>query len=251
MMIEVRRNLLQNYRPHCETSIDEAMIAFNGRLGFKQYMPLKPTKRGIKVWMRADPHNGYVNDFQVYTGRQNDTEHGLGERVVLDLTRDIWGKYHHVYCDNYFSSVKLFECLLQNKTYACGTFRVNRKGIPNVIKTAKLREQGSSIVMQKTGMVATAWRDKRTVHILSTNFSPEEKTTVERRQRDGSVKDVKCPAVVKQYTTYMGGVDRADQLRAMYAVGRKSLKFWKYLFCFLVDICVTSSCILMKESPNH
>jgi hypothetical protein len=41
------------------------MIAFTGRLGFKQYVPLKPTKWGIKVWMRADPNNGYMNEYQV------------------------------------------------------------------------------------------------------------------------------------------------------------------------------------------
>lgn len=33
--------------------------------------------------MRADPNNGYVNDYQVYTG--NVAEKGLGERVVRDL----------------------------------------------------------------------------------------------------------------------------------------------------------------------
>jgi hypothetical protein len=51
-------SLKHEYNPHREVSIDEAMIGFSGRLGFKQYVPLKPTKRGIKVWVRADPHNG-------------------------------------------------------------------------------------------------------------------------------------------------------------------------------------------------
>lgn len=36
--------------------------------------------------MRADPNNGYVNDYQVYTGKEgNVAEKGLGERVVRDL----------------------------------------------------------------------------------------------------------------------------------------------------------------------
>ena len=43
------------YNPHQNQSIDEAMIAFRGRLSFRQYLPLKPTKYGIKVWCRADP----------------------------------------------------------------------------------------------------------------------------------------------------------------------------------------------------
>ena len=55
-----------------------------------QYMPLKPTERGFKVWVRADSVNGYFCDFEVYTGRGIDgertTDFGLGERVVLELT---------------------------------------------------------------------------------------------------------------------------------------------------------------------
>ena len=38
----------------CENSIDEAMIKFKGRSSLKQYVSLKPIKRGIKAWVRAD-----------------------------------------------------------------------------------------------------------------------------------------------------------------------------------------------------
>ena len=41
-------------------SIDEAIVPFKGRLGMKQYMPQKPTKRGIKVWECAGSTNHYV-----------------------------------------------------------------------------------------------------------------------------------------------------------------------------------------------
>ena len=85
------------FHPHREVSIDEAMIAYTGRLGFKQYVPMKPTKHGLKVWMRAEPHNGYVNEFQVYTGREGAAERGLGERVVKDLSQSILGQNHHLF----------------------------------------------------------------------------------------------------------------------------------------------------------
>ena len=91
------------YKPNRENAIDEGLIKFKGRLGFKQYMPLKPAKRGIKVWIRADSVSHFVCQFQVYTGRPNQgQEHGLGERVVKELSRDLVNRNHHLYFDNIF-----------------------------------------------------------------------------------------------------------------------------------------------------
>ena len=81
------------YQPHCENAIDEA---FQGRSALKQYMPAKPIKRGIKVWCRADSYNGYMCEVQVYTGRSGSAEGGLGKRVVLELSRKLEGKKHHL-----------------------------------------------------------------------------------------------------------------------------------------------------------
>ena len=89
IMEKVQEKLFVLYRPHCENAIDEAMIPFQGRSTLKQYMPAKPVKRGIKVWCRADSHNGYMCEFQVYTGKSGEAEGGLGKRVVLDLTREL------------------------------------------------------------------------------------------------------------------------------------------------------------------
>ena len=69
--------------PHCQLSIDEAMIPFKGRSTMKQYLPLKPVKRGFKVWAISDATNGYMYDFNVYTGATEGREMALGEKVVL------------------------------------------------------------------------------------------------------------------------------------------------------------------------
>ena len=65
----VTQQFLTGYNPHCEVSIDEAMIAFKGRSSMKQYVPKKPVKRGFKVWVRADAVSGYVSELDVYTGK--------------------------------------------------------------------------------------------------------------------------------------------------------------------------------------
>jgi len=65
-------------------SIDEAMILFKGRSSLKQYMPIKPIKRGYKAWVRADSSAGYVFQFEMYM---------LGNRTTIKLKSglvDVW-----------------------------------------------------------------------------------------------------------------------------------------------------------------
>ena len=57
------------YNPSKNLSVDEAMIKFQGRSSLKQYMPAKPIKHGIKVWVLEDGSNGYFSRFEGYTGR--------------------------------------------------------------------------------------------------------------------------------------------------------------------------------------
>jgi len=79
-----------------EVSIDEAMIPFKGRSTIKQYMPMKPTKRGIKVWALADSNTGFVAKVDVYTGKKSgQVEHGLGASVVLHLTDHLQQRYRY------------------------------------------------------------------------------------------------------------------------------------------------------------
>ena len=65
-------------------------------------MPKKPFKRGIKVL--GDSANGYFSKFKVYTGKEKESEQGLGEHVVKTLTKGLEHKHHHVFFDNFFTS---------------------------------------------------------------------------------------------------------------------------------------------------
>jgi len=79
--------------PHCEQAVDEAMIKYKGRTSLKQYMPMQPIKRGIKMWCRVDSTNGYLCDFDVYTGKsQQGVQRGLGYSVVIKLCESIKGQ---------------------------------------------------------------------------------------------------------------------------------------------------------------
>ena len=69
-------------------AVDESIVPFKGRSSVKQYMLMKPVKRGYNVWYLSEYRTGFVSQFDIHS-RRSDT-HGfssfcLGERVVLSL----------------------------------------------------------------------------------------------------------------------------------------------------------------------
>ena len=108
-------------------------------------------------------------------------------------------------------------------------------------------ERGEATTCQKGNLVASVWKDKKLVYVMSTNCQPEGATSVQRRNRDGSVQQVPCPPSVVEYNRYMGGVDKADQLRGYYRVRCKSRKFYRYIFWFLFDACVVNAFVLFRH----
>ena len=104
--------------------------------------------------------------------------------------------------------------------------------------------RGDSQILQKGGVVALLWRDNRVVTLLSTNAQPQQSDSVQRRESDGTRRSVPCPAAMALYNTYMGGVDRNDQLRGYYHVRMKCRKFYRYIFWFLFEVSIANAHIL-------
>ena len=50
--------------------------------------------------------------------------------------------------------------------------------------------------------------------------------------------EVQKPVVIDLYNSSMGGVDRTDQLREYYSVGRSCYKWYRYIFWFLMYLYV-------------
>lgn len=211
------------YKGSRELSVDESMILFKGRSSLKQYNPMKPIKRGYKLWCLGD-QNGYILNFQVYQGKNEQmteefTGMGLGERVVLSLTKEQWGKNNIVVFDNFCASVPLLERLKTESVLACATIKRDRAGLS--VMTSALESRGCwDHRYSDEGIGVFKWQDSKEVLLIS-NYHGTEETKVKRTQKNGSRIDVKCSEVVKDYNINMGGVDLADRYRALYQVARK------------------------------
>ncbi|GLV38590.1 hypothetical protein CBL_08583 [Carabus blaptoides fortunei] len=110
----------------------------------------------------------------------------------------------------------LLEKLKLEKTLACGTIRTNRRGCPKNLTSDKNMKRGDSDYrISNTDISFFKWRDNRFVFFAS-NFHGTETTTVGRKEKDGTKKQVACPSIVSDYNKHMGAVDHADQLRGTF-----------------------------------
>jgi hypothetical protein len=74
--------------------------------------------------------------------------------------------------------------------------------------------------------------------------------SVGRRNKDGSREEITCPKLVKDYNENMGLVDKADMLKALYEVNRKSRKWWHRIFWYFLDVTVVKAFIIYREQTN-
>jgi len=122
------------FSPLCNLCIDESLLLWKGRLLFKQYIPKKHNRFGIKLFVLCDCKSRYILDFIVYSGERRDItfekEFGYTGSVVKTLLSPYLGKGHILYVDNWYSSPTLFENLLKNHTGACGTVSGRRTKMP-------------------------------------------------------------------------------------------------------------------------
>src|SRR5204862_240501 len=60
------------------------------------------------------------------------------------------------------------------------------------------------------------------------------------------LRPVTKPMAIEQYTQKMGGVDRADKKIANYLNQHRSLKWWKKVFFYFIEVSFSNSLIIWK-----
>lgn len=240
------------FSPSQFLAIDESMVKYKGRSSLKQYMPMKPIKRGFKMWVIACAVSGYCLGMSLYEGAEaTRSQISLGERVVNCLSKSFEGLSYCLFFDNFFSSVILAKNLLKKKLFSCATIRQSRKMFPKTY----LKEDKNMKIGDYDGVIAgniaiNKWKDrgKKSVCVISTMHNPYKNTEVLRTQRDGSRKKMTCPKSVAEYNRFMGGVDHFDQLISTYSISWKSRRWWMRIFYYCLEACIVNSYIIYKTT---
>ena len=160
------------YIPGPDLCVDEQLVAFRGRCGFRQYIPSKPAKYRIKIWRCCDSQTCYPLKGDVYLGRQPGQQRdvGQGARVVKQLVEPWRRSGRNFTADNFFTSVPLAEDLLKDGLTFVGRIRSNKTHIPDSMKANSTRQVQSSLFgfSDQLTWVSYVPKKKQAVLVLST-----------------------------------------------------------------------------------
>ncbi|XP_061899254.1 piggyBac transposable element-derived protein 3-like [Entelurus aequoreus] len=226
--------LLYNPGPH--VTVDERLVPFRGRCSFRQCMPNKPAKYGIKIWAACDAKSSYAWNMQVYTGKLpgGTSEKNQGMCVVLEMSEGLQG--HNITCDNLFTSYRLGDELQKRKLTMLGTVRRNKPELPTEILKMQGRPLHSSIFAftEKATVVSYCPKRNKNVLVMSTMHTDVSLSTRE---------DMK-PQMILDYNSTKGGVDNLDKVTATYSCQRKTARWPLVIFYNIVDVSAYNAYVL-------
>jgi len=229
-LLQLFENFNKIYVPSNKICLDEIIAPFVGRFKYLVYNPLKPDKWGIKVYGTADAITGYCLSLIPYLGQDTYKFFNIKDLngLVLDVMQKFGSPGASIYIDNYYCNFNIAGILLSNGFNVTGTFRQNRRDVPQIIKDASVKEirkstakrvvqqgnkkKNSSPTQEKKvaknvryfendqGIYAIKWKSKRIVTLLTTNHSLQSEVRDSARDRP-----VNRPIVVHEYNQYMRG----------------------------------------------
>ena len=216
-------------------------------------------KWGLRVYVIADCDTNYICNFEPYYGKETTDallrpDLPFTQRIVLQLCQGVLDYAHgdgfHVFTDRFYTGYNLAMELYALKMHLTGTIQKNRINFPDQLKKKVKMKKFEVIAYAKGNKAMTLmWQDKRQVAMLSTYHTND--TQIVHRHRANVVEEVTKPTVIMDYTSKMGAVDHADQMCGSYNFCRKSFKWWRKLFFWLVEVAVVNSYILQNISKRQ
>ncbi|UYV73898.1 ZKSCAN1 [Cordylochernes scorpioides] len=240
----VNNKFIYYYKPTQNLRVDESLVCLKKRTRLRQYMPQKHHGRfGVKLWMLCESKTGYCLRMKPYKGKLSPIIKSLSYEVPMNLLQEsrLLGKGYHLITDNFFTSINLAKDLLDSHTYLTGTIRINRKGLPKTLTSAKLGVE-ESLYMVNNNLLALAHKEKKSkppVKFLST-FCDASSGKKVSDQRD-------YPQMKICYDSYMGGVDLNDQMLYTYMDEGKGRKFYRKVILNIFHRALLNSFILYEQ----
>ena len=248
----IRLRFQQHYEPDKELCIDEQLLAYRGRVLFKQYIPSKPAKYGFKVWALVDVKSRYTLNLEPYVGKQPEVDTNGAPNVFnvnvapFHLVQRLSKKYlkcgRNITGDNWFTSVPLLRELRKKKTFYVGTIRKNKREIPPEFHASKTREQYSSIFGFKKQMILVYYVPKKNKSVLLVSTQHHD-AAIDIRSK------VKAkPEIITFYNETKFGVDCVDQMCTTHSTARITRRWPLVHFFNLLNLSAINAQVIYKHN---
>jgi len=243
------KRCLECYTVGENCTIDEMLEGFRGRCSFRQYIPSKPNKYGIKIQALVDSKSFYTSNMEVYVGTQPDGPYKCDNSpasIVKRMIAPISKTGRNITMDNWYNSIPLSIDLLENhKLTIVGTIRKNKREIPQCFLDTKKRSLCSTIFGYGKNILLLSYvpRKNKNVIMISTmhdNGLIDESSGAEKK-----------PEVITYYNSTKGGVDVVDELKGEYSVSRISCRWSLTIFFALMNIAGINGQIIFRENTNQ
>jgi len=233
------------YRPGMDMTVDEQLVSFRGRCAFKQYIPSKPGKYGLKIFWNCDATTSYPLKGEIYLGRQpgQQRDQNQGQELVKRLTQPWHRSGRNVTCDNFFTSTSLAEELLAVNTTVVGTMRSNKREIPAEMQKSRRREVKSSLFGFNDQLTLVSYVPKKNKAVILLSSMHHDDTISEENDRK--------PDIILHYNDTKSGVDNLNHLVRTYTCKRGTRRWPLCLFMNMLDVAAVAAYVIwMDQKPE-
>ncbi|UYV72085.1 hypothetical protein LAZ67_9001767 [Cordylochernes scorpioides] len=242
------KNCQKQYSPSEYIMVDEKLDAFRGKCNFRQYIPSKHNKYGIKLFALVDSKMFYTCNLEIYSGKNPEGPYNVSNSpsdVVERLCEPIKGTGRNVTMDNWFTSYSLALKLLQQyRLTIVGTLKRNKKEIPSEFVISRGRNVHTSVFGFQSEMTLLSYKPKENKVVLMLSTLHHDANI------DDSTGELKKPEMIMFYNMPKGGVDMMDEMTATYNCARNSRRWPMVIFYSLLNIGAINSQIIHFANGN-
>ncbi|KFM60418.1 PiggyBac transposable element-derived protein 4, partial [Stegodyphus mimosarum] len=199
-------------------TIHEKLEPFRGRCGFRQYMPKKPSKYGIKIFALVDSRVFYTWNMEIYAGKHPDEPFKIdcsSKAIVMRLMTPLFNSGRNLTTDNWYTGYELAQELLKNKITMSLDF--------------KKKQQLFRILQKNVVMLSTMHTDDKI-----------DETTME----------LKKPDIITFYNLTKGAVDVVDEMAAAYTTARLSNRWPMVILFSVLNVAAINARIFLMSTKN-
>lgn len=230
-------------------TIDEKLEPFRGRCPFRQYMPNKPARYGIKIFVLADSRTYYTAEMEIYAGKQNAGPFDVSNKpldLVKRMVESIKDSHRNVVMDNWFTSFPLITELYENYGLTVlGTLRKNKPEIPPVFTSTKGREPKSTYFGFQPNCTLLSYAPKKGKVVLLVSTMHHDATI------DPDTGDKFKPNMITDYNMYKCGVDVVDEMCGTYSVSRVSKRWPLTIFFGLMNVGAINAYVIYNANMKR